>query len=346
MKLDYSLQSTEDRLALVNQLLAEDPNPSSRYLEVLSDYLAQPSERAERKQRKILTENRLSTINKRETSFEGLISQFENGEDGIYNLLTNDKNQIFRHKVQITPEDIEEIPHLKQIREAISHYQKILPTLKGREAYIAKTAIIELSKDQYVLKNAFRKPTITTHASRASHPIPLDSVEEVRDGEIYYSGVSLLDPKVCSAILCNYSKLKANGDGNFISDTWFLMESFDAIASTALAAYPYYERLVEYKVDGLQNSEIQMRLQQEFGLCHSLEYISSLWRNKIPKLIAQQAQEEFLDYWYLTVEKGEYKKCSRCGQIKLANNRYFSKNTTSKDGYYSLCKDCRNRKEK
>lgn len=40
MKLDYSLQSTEDRLALVNQLLAEDPNPSLRYLEVLSDYLA------------------------------------------------------------------------------------------------------------------------------------------------------------------------------------------------------------------------------------------------------------------------------------------------------------------
>ena len=124
------------------------------------------------------------------------------------------------------------------------------------------------------------------------------------------------------------------------------MESFDAVASKALSKNPYYERLVEYKVDGLQNSEIQMRLQQEFGLCHSLEYISSLWRNKIPKLIAQQAQEEFLDYWYLTVEKGEYKKCSRCGQIKLANNRYFSKNTTSKDGYYSLCKDCRNRKEK
>lgn len=48
-------------------------------------------EKQERKRRKILTENRLTTVNKRETSFEGLVSQLENGEDGIYNLITDDK---------------------------------------------------------------------------------------------------------------------------------------------------------------------------------------------------------------------------------------------------------------
>jgi len=37
----------------------------------------------------------MTTVNKRETSFEGLISQFENGEDGIYNLISNNKNIIF-----------------------------------------------------------------------------------------------------------------------------------------------------------------------------------------------------------------------------------------------------------
>ena len=52
-------------------------------------------EKQEKRERKLLTENRLATINKRETSFEGLIGQLENGEDGIYNLLTNDKNVIF-----------------------------------------------------------------------------------------------------------------------------------------------------------------------------------------------------------------------------------------------------------
>ena len=77
---------------------------------------------------------------------------------------------------------------------------------------------------------------------------------------------------------------------------------------------------------------------------HSVEYISSLWRNKIPKLIAEQAQKDWLEWYYTNKKKGYWKKCSRCGQIKLGHNKFFSKNKTSKDGWYSICKDCRNKK--
>ena len=84
----------------------------------------------------------------------------------------------------------------------------------------------------------------------------------------------------------------------------------------------------------------------EFGIKHSLEYISSLWRKKIPKLIASQEEDEYLYWYYLNIEKGKYKKCSRCGQVKLAHNKYFSKNKTSRDGFYSICKKCRNSKNK
>ena len=302
-------------------------------------------EKQERKERKILTENRMATVNKRETSFEGLVSQFENGEDGIYNLVTEDKNQIFQHKVEITEKDLEEIPFLKQVREAIEIWEKKLKTASGRDAFIIKKAIIDLRKDQYIIKNAYRKPITLSHTCHGATFTPLNYEEKVVNGEIQYSGVSLLNPEVCSAVLCNYSKLKAAGDDNFISDTWYFMEDFDHIANKALKDYPYYERLVELKIDGKQNIEIQTILQTEFGIKHSLEYISSLWRNKIPKLIAAQAEEEFLDWWYLTQEKGKYKRCSRCGQLKLAHNKYFSKNKTSKDGFYSICKCCRSSKK-
>ena len=123
------------------------------------------------------------------------------------------------------------------------------------------------------------------------------------------------------------------------------MKDFDAACEKALKKYPLYEKIVIYKIDGLQNVEIQKRLEEEFGIKHSLEYISSLWRNKIPKLIASQAEDDFLDNYYLNKEKGVYKRCSRCGQIKLAHNKYFSRNKTSKDGFYSICKECRNKKE-
>ena len=64
-------------------------------------------EKQEKKEKKIITENRLVTITKRETSFEGLVSKFENGEDGIYNFIINDKQAIFQPKPKITKKDFE-----------------------------------------------------------------------------------------------------------------------------------------------------------------------------------------------------------------------------------------------
>ena len=347
MKLDYTLESPEQRKELVEQILAEIPNPSEAYLETLADYLVLCMEKQEKKERKLLTDNRMATVNKRETSYEGLVSQLENGEDGIYNMITNNKNTIFQPKVMITKQDVEEIPGMQQLRDAIKMWETKLKTVSGREAYIIKSAIIELRKDQYILKNAYRKPIVCSQVTRSRHDIPLDddfSFDD--DGFIVPEGVSLCNPKVVEAILCNYSFCKQESWGEFDKDLWYLMDDFDRVADAALKDYPLYERIVEYKIDGLQNVDIQEKIQMEFGIKHSLEYISSLWRNKIPKIIASEAEDRLLDWYFLNEMKGKYKKCSRCGKVKLAHNKYFSKNKTSRDGFYSICKDCRNAKAK
>ncbi len=305
-------------------------------------------EKQERKERKILTDNRMMTVNKRECSFEGLVSQLENGEDGIYNLITDNKNQIFQPKVTITKKDLDEIQPLRQLREAINVWEAKLKVTEGKDAFIIKKALIEMRKDQYVIKNAYRRPIVPNKLTRSTHVTILPDETSSFDEEGYPipKGVSLLNPVVCSAILCNYSRLKEDSFDRFEGDLYYLMLAFDEIADKALKEYPLYEKIVECKVDGLQNTQIQEILQMEFGIKHSLEYISSLWRKKIPKLIASQAEDEYLYWYYLNIEKGKYKKCSRCGQIKLAHNKYFSKNKTSRDGFYSICKKCRNSKNK
>ena len=168
------------------------------------------------------------------------------------------------------------------------------------------------------------------------------------EGEVKSNGlINLFDAKHISALLCNYSKLKQNAWGNFYSDSYFLMEDLDTLVDKTLKEkYPLYYDLVIYKIDGKQNVEIQTLLSKEHGIKHSVEYISSLWRNKIPKLLAEQAQEDYLIWYYTIKEKGKWKRCSRCGEVKLAHNRFFSKNKTSRDGYYSICKACRNKKNK
>ena len=347
IKLDYSLETPEERKQLVEQIIAENENLTDAYLEVLADYLVLCMEKQEKKERKLLTDNRMTTVNKRETSFEGLVSQLENGEDGIYNMITNNKNTIFQPKVMITKADVEEIPGMKQLREAIKLWETKLKNASGREAYIIKTAIIELRKDQYILKNSYRKPIIFNKLIRSRHVMPLDDGFEFdKEGYIIPKGVSLVNPKVCSTILCNYSSMKADAFGEFERDLYYLMDDFDNVVAAALEEYPLYDKIVECKIDGLQNVQIQEIIEKEFGVKHSLEYISSLWRNKIPKLIASEAEDRILNWYYLNEEKGKYKRCSRCGEIKLAHNKYFSKNKTSKDGFYSICKKCRNSKSK
>ena len=347
IKLDYSLTSPEDRNKLVKKILEENPDPGEKYLEILADYLIFAMEKEEKKKKKILTENRMTTVNKRETSFEGLVAQLENGEDGIYNLITNNKQVIFQPKVTITKKDLADIPPLRELRETIDIWETKLKTAEGKDRFIIKKALIEMRKDQYIIKNSYRQPIIPNKITRSSSYIHLDDNTNAFDEEGYpiSEGFSLMNPKVCEAILCNYSRLKQDADGKFEGDTWYMIYDFENLCEKALEKYPLYMRLVEYKIDGMQNIDIQVQLQLEFGIKHSVEYISSLWRNKIPKLIASAAEDEYLDWYYLNIAKGKYKKCSRCNEIKLAHNKYFSKNKTSKDGFYSICKSCRNKKK-
>ena len=348
-KLDWTITSPEARLKCVEEVLEENPTPNEAYLELMGTYLTECMEKQEKKEKKILTENRLATINKRETSLEGLISQFENGEDGIYNLVTeNNKNVIFKPKISITKQDLEDIPPLRQKRESINFWENQLKTATGHNALVIKQTIIELRKDQYIIKEAYRQPVKFTNITRnLGNYIALPSSEWVNeDDEVCFDGVSLCDEHIVEQILCNYQSLRTKSKGKFLGDTWYLMEDFDRIYEQAMAKYPMYRRIVEYKMDLRSNSDIQARIHEEFGFSHSIEYLSSLWRNKIPRLIAQQAQENYLLWHHTNMVKSKWKRCTRCGQIKLAHNRFFSINKTSKDGFYSICKVCRNQSQK
>ena len=350
-RLDYSLETPQERNELVKKIIDETPPEqlTSRYIEILTDYIIFAMDKEERKRKKILTDNRMVTVNKRETSFEGLVCKLENGEDGIYNMIANDKNIIFTPKISITQQDLAEMPELRELRAAIEQVEKMEKAATGKRKYLLKKQLIEMRQDQYVIKSSYHQPMYCMNAIKSFNKADLnETITLTEDGNIHSTGlISLFEPKHVSALLCNYSRLKENTWGHFISDSYYLMEDLDTLIETTLREkYPLYYDLVIYKIDGKQNVDIQTMLEKKHGIRHSIEYISSLWRNKIPKLLAEQAQEEYLIWHYTIKERGKWKKCSRCGQIKLAHNRFFSKNKTSRDGFYSICKCCRNSKKK
>lgn len=73
------------------------------------------------------------------------------------------------------------------------------------------------------------------------------------------------------------------------------MQDLDNLVDATLKdEYPLYYKLLIYKIDGKSNAEIQELLNDEFGITYTVEYLSSLWRNKIPKMIAEKAKEDYL----------------------------------------------------
>ena len=351
-KLDYSIESPQQRTELVKKIIDQMPPEklTNKYLQIFANYIIFAMTKKEKKQKKINTDNRMVTINKRETSYEGLAMKFENGEDGLYNIISdNNKNVIFTPKIGITEKDLQVIPGLRELRDAIKVLEQQQKTAKGKRKYLLKKQIIQMRQDQYILKNSYYHPIYCLNAVKNFSNIRLDDkISLSQDNQIIDSSLlSFFNPRHVSALLCNYSKLKQEAYGKFYTDSYYLMQDLDnLIEETLKEKYPLYLDLLIYKIDGKQNAEIQELLNKKYNIKHSIEYISSLWRNKIPKMIANQAEIKYLEWYFLNKEYGKWKKCSRCGQIKLAHNKFFSKNTSSKDGFYSICKQCRNTKVK
>ena len=66
-----------------------------------------------------------------------------------------------------------------------------------------------MRKDQYLIKDAFRRPIVPRNLTNSKYYLELEDKTYIADsGKIMPLGISLIDPKVCSAILCNYSRLK------------------------------------------------------------------------------------------------------------------------------------------
>lgn len=59
------------------------------------------------------------------------------------------------------------------MREAIGLWETKLKTAQGRDAFIIKKALIELRKDQYLIKNAYRCPVGPGNLTKSQSVIAL-----------------------------------------------------------------------------------------------------------------------------------------------------------------------------
>ncbi len=327
MKLDYSISNSNDRVAYIDSLLKEY-SPTSRELELISNYILAPSVKI--KDKTILSDNRMVTINKRETSFQGLSDKLEGGEDAVSVMIRNDKQTILSPKKSITEEDLQTIPELRELKERISYWEKAIDTAPRSSKFKIKKMLIEMRKEQYTIKQCNKG---FLHMRNTGHYSETASLSDLKLTEFSH----------VVAILNNYTKLKQYLWDNLKSDThWTLMDLENIIDNHLKPRNPLFYDILIMKIDEETNEKIQHEIQMKYGRNHSQEYISSLWKNKIPEMIVELAKDLFLNWVYTYKLKGNYKTCSKCRAPKLAHKRYFSTNKAAKYGFYSVCKECRN----
>jgi hypothetical protein len=159
LQLDYSLRTPEERNQYVKDLLARTPQDqiNNRTLSHLSDYILFVGDKNQTKkerqnEKSITTYNREATINKRQISYEGIVATLENGEDGLYTMIRNDKNQILDPRDPITEEEKESIPGMSIYMDTINNLKKQLERATGAARWSLKRAIIETWQQAYILK--------------------------------------------------------------------------------------------------------------------------------------------------------------------------------------------------
>ena len=82
-KLDYTLKTAKERADFVANL-PKDQLTNKKNLEFLANYIVMAMTPEEKKKKEILTDNRMVTINKRETSLQKLTDSFETGGERLY----------------------------------------------------------------------------------------------------------------------------------------------------------------------------------------------------------------------------------------------------------------------
>ena len=230
--------------------------------------------------------------------------------------------------------------------DVIISLKKQLETASRYRRKSINQAIIDTWKQAYIIKGNYSQIGRLKSTSQIKTLASLSIPEEVYfdENKIPRSdkALSLFNPEHVSFLLCYYQILKQESWEDLHGDMrWHLIDLENLTEEALRYTHPMLWDIVVWKVDGLTNDQIREKVLQNYGEEHSEQYYSSLWRKRIPKLIVEQAQKNYVEWYFTEKERGYWKKCSKCGQIKLGHPLFYAKNT-SKDGWYSQCKECKN----
>ena len=151
--------------------------------------------------------------------------------------------------------------------------------------------------------------------------------------------VNFLDETHVTAILQMYFELEDSHNE----------EDLDLMTRRLLCTLQYYIKLarltdvqreiLDLKIQKKTNNEIQKYINKKYQKSYTINYISTIFRQKIIPSICEAVEYHQEIIGNLFFEEN-FKKCSMCGKELLLSKYNFIKKSRSKDGYSNRCKIC------
>ena len=298
----------------------------ARTLEILGSYILAKDEVVD-------NEPRIKTYNSRELflraikeecTVNGLSSNSTSPEFAVFKMDKNYKKEI---KDEVTAKDIKKYPVVKEYVDAynstLKEYKElgakpILTAEENKRKYLLKKSLKSLKTDAMDSKLAFERPIKWKQALKDSG-CPNWEYLDLMDREHIKCLLQIpLNEDLQNDLACIRTDLE-----NLIKRTKFTDRQKEVL--------DLWMRDIPISKDKYRGSK---------GIAEILEIKHSTVLtilNQAIDCIINTYIDELEDWYYLNINKGEYKKCSKCGEIKLVQR--FDKN--GKRGYMSMCKECR-----
>ena len=295
-------------------------------LEMIANYILAVDEKDKGINYKIYTSEELFNRACREYNVINSVAKANGGLDMNYGENISEAFPIFQlpknfkkvKDLKVEKKDLEKYPPMKDYTdfyEYLKEESKRLWNTKGlsKEDMVRRSKIKkilpEIKKDIIEVKKQLQMPIIWK--------APLKD-----NGGADYDELDMFDKNVVKVLLQVHKQVDLQDDLSCI------LVDLDNLINDIKFTERQYEVLELWR-NGLTIENISKEL-------HVKESTVSITLDRAIDSIIKQYEKEYEEWYYLNIRKGTYKKCSKCGEVKLISQ--FSKNGNRLRGN---CKDCK-----
>lgn len=334
------------RREAVEGSLRRDPKPTRAQMSAMADYLLFVSDpgstlRERSEEYPVLTRNREATIARREVGAGALAPRGGADQPSVEEALSSLGRNVPSTGAGCPRPPIPSDWRMADNEEAVASLLAQADRAGGKRRFELRRQVIA----KYRERSAIAESAAPAIPSVSRSLVPPDSPVGVEDEVVVdpdtlmpggRRGLTMCDEQCVRALMRDYPALKALCEGDARSDVAAMLVDLEGGLASACAGDPVLSGFASLMLGGSTVASAAREM-GERGVHRSEQYWAAQWGQRLPRAVADGARRRWLlRNW------GKRKVCTMCGRELPAHPLWFTRNT-SRDGYYSRCKECRTR---